>query len=395
MNGTAFYGGSFDPFTEGHMAIVSRALLQCDKLIIGVGVNPDKKGLLSEDQRVDLIKASLNDFVSFYQHRNLSVKDFSYEEQLAAIKLIDYPHCVDVVSYTGLTVDAAIKYEADVLIRGERLVGDHDAEMQLAHINNELCEIRGYNLQHLQIPVPKADLTYVSSTAVKTLLAEGEYIVAMKYVSPSVHNFLCEKMLREHEYSKLTNGTCQSYGALVRECQKKKYHNFSHIAYMLNFLKIFKVLHSDLLIPSKVIEMAIFWHDFLHSEVDSAAFAYDVAKKVGLDDSDWVKNLVLATNHRSPIISGPKETYTGLIHDLDLAILGDVQNYGAYAWKIRLECKDNLVSYAEYVKGRVELLNSFLKRDRIYFTEYFYERFEENARENIRKERDFWLSKKL
>ena len=65
----AFYGGSFDPFTEGHRVCLCHAITLYNRVIIGVGVNHGKKSLLSPEQRVLLIKDSLSDFVSMYVQR--------------------------------------------------------------------------------------------------------------------------------------------------------------------------------------------------------------------------------------------------------------------------------------------------------------------------------------
>ena len=117
----AFYGGSFNPFTEGHRVCLCHALTMYDKVIVGVGVNQDKKAFLSAEQCVLLIKASLSDFVDMFKHRDLIGKDFSLVETLAAERLMSQPECVKVIAYSGLTVDAAIANDAGVLVRGERL----------------------------------------------------------------------------------------------------------------------------------------------------------------------------------------------------------------------------------------------------------------------------------
>ena len=82
-----------------------------------------------------------------------------------------------------------------------------------------------------------------------------------------------------------------------------------------------------------------------------------------------------------------------LIHDLDLAILGDEQNYGLYSYLVMREAGDNLCQVEEYAKRRLEFLEEFLKRKRLYETEYFYNRFEKIARQNLLREKAFWQSK--
>lgn len=390
-NGIAFYGGSFDPFTEGHRLCLCHAITNYDRVIVGVGRNPDKSVLLSPEQRVLLIKDALADFISMYKYAELIGKEFSLVEKMAAERLISYPDCVKVIVYEGLTVDAAIKNEAFVLIRGERLVGDHDAEMQLAHINNELCKIRGYDLQTVIFPVSQIDLTYVSSTVVKNLMNEGEYIAAMKYVMPCVHNFLCEQMLKNREYKQLTSGNMKYCGDLVRSYRKYKYHNFSHVAYMLNFLNIFCLMQPKVHVCKTEIMMATFWHDFEqrgeNPEERSAEMASYVARYC-LGYSDLVNKLVLATDHKNNRKLG-EDINLDLIHDLDLAILGDEQNYGRYSWSVMQEYT-SFEGITGYSAERIKFLDEFLSRKRIYKTDYFYNRFEKIARQNMKREKLFW-----
>lgn len=392
MERTAFYAGSFDPFTKGHLAIVAQASMMFDHVIVGVGVNPDKKSLLTEQQKLNAIQYSLYDLASMYSHRALIGRDFSTAEAYLAQNLKK----VSVISYRGLSVDAAVEYGASVLIRGERLVGDHDAEMQLAHVNGELIKIRGYSLQTVQIPVPDVALTYVSSTVVRQLLDMGEYITAMNYVMPSVHNMLIEQFLRQ-KYGLLTN--CVNYGVhdLFNAYRTRKYHNFSHIAYMLNFMDIF-IRATGVKVDKSAMQLAIFWHDFYQGQsaeetsvVTQSAVKAKVAARACNILPDIVYELVLATEHN--LAGEQKLTNVGeIIHDLDLAVLS--YDYGIYAWQVRCEYKKK-ISYERYVENRIAFLDKFLAMPRIYQTEYFYDRFEDVARENLRRERYFWKAKNL
>lgn len=394
----AFYGGSFDPFTEGHRVCLCHAIAMYDRVIVGIRNNHDKNAgvLLSSEQRVLSIKDSLSDFVEMFKHRDLIGKEFSVKEVIAAERLIAYPDCVKVVTYNGLTVDAAICNGAGILVRGERMVGDHDSEMQLSHVNNELCKIRGYELQMVILPVSNPDLTYVSSTLVRTLVKEGEYIAAMKYVSPSVHSFLCEEMLKYIEYDNITSEKRIHCSDLVRSYRKNKYHNFSHVAYMLNFLKIFKIFNPEQSIHDKEIKFASFWHDFVTNDYEpekcSAEYAWKLAVTIKYDNPDLVKELILATDHAREL-DNHKLFDLALIHDLDLAILGDEQNYGLYSYLVMREAGDNLCQFEEYAKRREKFLSDFLSKKRIFETEYFYNRFESIARRNLSREKAFWQSK--
>lgn len=102
----AVYPGSFDPITNGHMDVLSRAVTIFDKVIVLVAVNPDKKSRFSTEDRVEMIKEAVK----------------------------DYPN-VEVDSYKGLTVKYAKEHDATHLIRGLRAVTDFEYEYQLASAN--------------------------------------------------------------------------------------------------------------------------------------------------------------------------------------------------------------------------------------------------------------------
>ncbi len=105
----AVYPGSFDPITNGHLDILMRGLELFDKVIVAVAVNIEKKALFSVEERLDLIKQSVN-----------------YNERV----LVD--------SFTGLLVDYAKKVNARFVIRGLRAMSDFEYEFQMASMNRNL-----------------------------------------------------------------------------------------------------------------------------------------------------------------------------------------------------------------------------------------------------------------
>jgi pantetheine-phosphate adenylyltransferase len=111
---TGFYPGSFDPITYGHLDIIARAARIVDKLVVGVGIHGSKQALLSGPERVALIEQV--------------VKPIS---EHAGVK-------ISVVTFDGLTVDAAKKAHAGVIIRGLRDASDFDYEVQMAQMNGAL-----------------------------------------------------------------------------------------------------------------------------------------------------------------------------------------------------------------------------------------------------------------
>ncbi|MCY0146949.1 pantetheine-phosphate adenylyltransferase [Hoeflea sp. G2-23] len=111
----AFYPGSFDPMTNGHIDVLEQALALCDQLIIGIGVHPGKAPMFSFDERASMIS-------------HLVAEDFA-----------DRARDISVVSFDGLVVDAARDAGASVLVRGLRDGTDFDYEIQMAGMNRAMA----------------------------------------------------------------------------------------------------------------------------------------------------------------------------------------------------------------------------------------------------------------
>ncbi len=109
-----FYPGSFDPITYGHLDVIARAARIVDKLVIGVGLHGSKQALLDADARVKLIEQVTKPIA---EHAGLKVS---------------------VVTFSDLTVQAAHKAHAGVIIRGLRDASDFDCEVQMAQMNGAL-----------------------------------------------------------------------------------------------------------------------------------------------------------------------------------------------------------------------------------------------------------------
>lgn len=105
----AVYPGSFDPITNGHIDIIKRAAKLFDELIVAVLVNPAKSPLFTVEERMELIRESLNDMPN-----------------------------VKVDSFTGLLAHYVSRVKADVIVRGLRAVSDFEIEFQMALMNKRL-----------------------------------------------------------------------------------------------------------------------------------------------------------------------------------------------------------------------------------------------------------------
>lgn len=102
----AVFPGQFDPITNGHLDVIRRGVALFDELIVGVGINPEKRELFTIDERVAMIRALVRDIPR-----------------------------VHVAKFTGLTVDFVKRSKATAILRGIRDVSDVRYEFQLALAN--------------------------------------------------------------------------------------------------------------------------------------------------------------------------------------------------------------------------------------------------------------------
>lgn len=109
MSTKAIYPGTFDPMTNGHLDIVSRAALMFDSIVLAVAASPSKKPLFSLEERVAL-----------------------------ATEVVAHLPNVAVVGFSDLMANFAKAQQANVLVRGLRAVSDFEYELQLAHMNRHL-----------------------------------------------------------------------------------------------------------------------------------------------------------------------------------------------------------------------------------------------------------------
>lgn len=106
----AIYPGTFDPLTNGHLDIVTRAARLFDKIIIGVYEKSDKDLFFSTEERVDLVRRAVASIPN-----------------------------VEVKSFRGLAVDFARQVKAQVMIRGLRMNADFEKEFEMALMNRKLA----------------------------------------------------------------------------------------------------------------------------------------------------------------------------------------------------------------------------------------------------------------
>ena len=130
--------GSFDPVTNGHVDVISRAAGLYDELVVAVLVNPGKAGLFSVEERMELLR-----------------------EAVAGL-----PNVV-VDSFQGLLVDYCKAHEIPVIVKGLRAVSDFEYELQMAQMNRELAAI-----ETLFVPTAP-QVGHLSSSLVKQVAMFG------------------------------------------------------------------------------------------------------------------------------------------------------------------------------------------------------------------------------
>ncbi|MHB1298903.1 MAG: pantetheine-phosphate adenylyltransferase [Gemmatimonadaceae bacterium] len=157
MPKAALYAGSFDPITNGHADLIKRSLSFVDRLVVGVARNVSKKPLFSVEERMQLIRAAVD----------------------------DDPR-VEVRAFKGLLVEFAREIGVGVVLRGLRAVADFEYEYQMALMNRHLAP-----QIETMFMVPSLEVSYLSSSLVREVAQFGGDID--KLVHPAVARALREK----------------------------------------------------------------------------------------------------------------------------------------------------------------------------------------------------------
>ncbi|MGI5848095.1 MAG: pantetheine-phosphate adenylyltransferase [Candidatus Cryptobacteroides sp.] len=136
MERKALFPGSFDPFTSGHLNILTRALTMFDEVIVAVGVNQDKRGFFTMEQRLDIIRQATRGMQG-----------------------------VTIVQYDGLTADICKELGLRHIVRGVRNMTDFDNEQSIADANRHLYP----ELETIIIPTAQ-EYAHISSSAVRDVV---------------------------------------------------------------------------------------------------------------------------------------------------------------------------------------------------------------------------------
>lgn len=155
----AIYPGTFDPVTFGHLDLIERTARMCSRLIVAVGLNPEKRPLFSPDERVHMIQ-------------EVSSK---------------CPN-VEVTKYGGLLVDFARKSGVFTVVRSLRTTTEYELEIAMAVANRQM-EPR----LEVVFLMPRLEYAYLNSTLVREIARFGGDVTA--FVPPAVEKRLKAKFV--------------------------------------------------------------------------------------------------------------------------------------------------------------------------------------------------------
>ena len=163
MKRIAYYPGSFDPITNGHIDVLRQSLVLADEVIVAIGVHPGKTPMFTLEERASLIREITMEFGE------------------------DLAKKVSVEPFDNLVVDAAVSAGATILIRGVRDSTDLNYEMQMSGMNGEM---EG-GLTTVFLPAtPKT--RHITATLVRQIAKMGGDV--SHFVPPSVNTALKSKL---------------------------------------------------------------------------------------------------------------------------------------------------------------------------------------------------------
>ena len=157
MSRCAIYPGSFDPITYGHIDLIKRAAEVFDEVIIAVAQNTQKNTLFTIKERVEMVS-----------------------ESISSIDRV----CVE--SFKGLVIDFARSKNANVLIRGVRMVSDFEYELQMALTNRRLDE----RVETVFL-MPSEGYSFLSSALIKQVVSLGADVTSF------VPDFVAKKLKKK------------------------------------------------------------------------------------------------------------------------------------------------------------------------------------------------------
>ncbi|MFF0530185.1 pantetheine-phosphate adenylyltransferase [Nocardia amikacinitolerans] len=152
--------GSFDPVTNGHLDVFTRAAAQFDEVVVTVMVNPKKQGMFTVEERMEMLREATAHLPN-----------------------------LRVTSWQGLTVDFAKEQGITAIVKGLRDATDFGYELQMAQMNQKLSGVDTFFV------APNPTLSFLSSSLVKEVATYGGDVSDM--LPPSVHKRLLDRLAEQ------------------------------------------------------------------------------------------------------------------------------------------------------------------------------------------------------
>src|SRR5580704_9561040 len=156
----AVYPGSFDPITLGHLNVIERASLLFDRLIIGIGINIEKQGMFTAEERAGQVR-----------------------------EVTSHLPNIEIRAFQGLAVDFVRETGARVMVRGVRPITDIAGELTMMMANRRLAP----DIETLFM-IADGDLAHVSSSLIKQIAAVATEEELARFLPASVVNAVRTKM---------------------------------------------------------------------------------------------------------------------------------------------------------------------------------------------------------
>jgi pantetheine-phosphate adenylyltransferase len=149
--------GSFDPVTNGHLDIISRASKLFDEVVVAVGVNKSKRRLFSAEERIEMLEQVCGGFGN-----------------------------VTVAGFEGLLTTFCAERDVQAIVKGLRAVSDFDYELQMAQMNASLADVE-------TVFVPTSpEYSFLASSLVKEVATFGGDVSSL--LPESVHRRLVDRL---------------------------------------------------------------------------------------------------------------------------------------------------------------------------------------------------------
>jgi pantetheine-phosphate adenylyltransferase len=149
--------GSFDPVTNGHLDIISRASRLFDEVVVAVLINKTKQGLFSIDERMEMLEATTKEYGN-----------------------------VRIDKWHGLLVDYCNQNDIPVIVKGLRAVSDYEYELQMAQMNHRMAGVETMFMSTNPL------YSYLSSSLMKEIVKYGGDVSGL--IPDLVHTRLAERL---------------------------------------------------------------------------------------------------------------------------------------------------------------------------------------------------------